>query len=221
MTSKTLNEIGLLYNSDKISEHHNYLDLYDKYFKNIRFKTNKILEIGILHGDSIKMLKDYFENSIITGVDIDNKEHLKSDRLIILQGDQSDKSFLETFNDECYDVIIDDGSHKMNHQQISFGVLIKKLKKGGLYIIEDLHTSLPEYFETVTYGKSLFGLNEDNSNSTIQFLKTIQSNNTSSLYLTHDEIKYISENIKSVDIFVTNDKNIDKQSITSIIFKNE
>jgi hypothetical protein len=205
---------------DKVSEYHNYLDLYDKFFNDIRFNTNQILEIGILHGDSIKMLKDYFENSTITGIDIENKQHLLSDRLVILQGDQSDKNFLNGFNDEFYDVIIDDGSHRMDHQQISFGVLIKKLKKGGIYIIEDLHTSLPYYFETVSHGKSLFGLNESNSNSTIEFLKSIQSKQTSSEYLSEEEIDYIQKNIKSVEIVVTNDKEKDKQSITSIILKN-
>lgn len=218
---KTLNEIGLNYNSDKVSEHHNYLDLYDKFFTPIRLKENRILEIGILHGDSIKMLRDYFETSTITGIDIDNKEHLSSDRLIILQGDQSNKNFLEKFEDNSFDVIIDDGSHQMSHQQISFGVLFKKLKKGGIYIIEDLHTSLPEYFETVVYGKRLFGLNDENSNSTIKFLETIHDGIPSSQYLTEEEIKYITDNVSSVEIHVTNDKQKDKQSITSIILKNE
>jgi hypothetical protein len=221
MNQKSLNEIGLSYNSDKVSEHHNYLNLYDEYFTPIRNNANQILEIGILHGDSIKMLKDYFENSIITGIDIDDKTHLTSDRLIILKGDQSNKVFLDELSDEFYDVILDDGSHRMDHQQISFGVLIKKLKKGGIYIIEDLHTSLPEYFETVQYGKRMFGLNEDNSNSTITFLNNIKANNPSSLYLTDDELNYIANNIKSVEIFTTNDKQKDKQSITSIIFKND
>jgi SAM-dependent methyltransferase len=218
---KTLNEIGLNYNSDKVSEHHNYLNLYDKFFTDIRFNENKILEIGVLHGDSIKMLKDYFENSTITGIDIDNKEHLSSDRLIFLQNDQSNRNFLEGFEDDSFDVIIDDGSHKMSHQQISFGVLFKKLKKGGVYIIEDLHTSLPEYFETVVHGIGLFGLNEDNSNSTIKFLETITSGNPSSQYLTEEELKYIKENVSSAEIHITKDKEKDRQSITSIILKNE
>ena len=218
---KSLNEIGLNYNSDKVSEHHNYLELYDKFFTSIRLNQNKILEIGILHGDSIKMLKDYFENSIITGIDINDKKHLASDRLVILQGDQSDKNFLESFENDYFDVIIDDGSHKMSHQQISFGVLFKKLKKGGIYVIEDLHTSLPEYFETVAHGKGLFGLNEDNSNSTIKFLETINAGSASSQYLTKEEIKYVSDNVSSVEIHVTNNKQKDKQSITSIILKNE
>src|SRR5262249_19201573 len=37
-----------------------------------------------------------------------------------------------------FDLIIDDGSHRPDHQQITFGFFFKKLKTGGLYFIEDL-----------------------------------------------------------------------------------
>lgn len=219
MKEKKLNEIGLSYNSDKVSEHHNYLDLYEKHLEKIRFNNNQILEIGVLNGDSIKVFNEYFENSMITGVDINDRTFLNSDRIKILQGDQSDINFLETFVDEFYDVIIDDGSHRMDHQQITFGVLFKKLKKGGVYIIEDLHTSLPYYFETVVHGKHLFGLNEDNSNNTISFLESIKEGNPKSYYLSDDKLEYINKNIDSIDIVVTNDKDESKKSITSIIIK--
>ncbi len=58
---KTLDEIGLQYNSDKSSNFHNYLNLYEKYFSEIRFKENIILEIGILYGDSLKIFSDYLK----------------------------------------------------------------------------------------------------------------------------------------------------------------
>lgn len=40
-----------------------------------------------------------------------------------------------------FDIIIDDGSHKTSEQIKSFEILSKQLNKGGLYVIEDLHTS--------------------------------------------------------------------------------
>ena len=97
--------------------------------------------------------------------------------------------------------------------------LFKKLKSGGIYIIEDLHTSIPEYFETIRYGKNLFGLNDDNTNNTIDFLKTISSKKTFSQYLTSEEIDYISEKVFSVEIFTTKKIDISNQSITSVIIK--
>jgi hypothetical protein len=45
-----------------------------------------------------------------------------------------------------FDLIIDDGSHYCSQQQESFAWLWPKLRKGGFYIMEDLHTSfLPEF----------------------------------------------------------------------------
>ena len=40
-----------------------------------------------------------------------------------------------------FDVIIDDGSHRPMHQQISLVSLYPHLKPGGQYIIEDLHVA--------------------------------------------------------------------------------
>ena len=160
----TLDQIGLKYNTDKCSSFHNYLSLYDKEMCGIRNSSNKILEIGVLFGDSLKVFSEYFNESEIYAIDIENKSQFSTDRVKIFQADQSDRQFLESnFQDEFFDIILDDGSHKMDHQQISFGSLFKKLKKGGIYIIEDLHTSLPEYIETVAIGKHFFGLNDDNS----------------------------------------------------------
>ena len=39
------------------------------------------------------------------------------------------------------DIVLDDGSHVASHQRISFDVLFKLLSEGGLYMVEDLHTS--------------------------------------------------------------------------------
>ena len=40
-----------------------------------------------------------------------------------------------------FDIILDDGGHKMDQQITSFRVLFPILKSGGVYIIEDLGTS--------------------------------------------------------------------------------
>ena len=45
-------------------------------------------------------------------------------------------------------VILDDGSHVASHQLESFKVLFPLLQDGGIYIIEDIHTSyVPGEFE--------------------------------------------------------------------------
>jgi hypothetical protein len=58
-------------------------------------------------------------------------------------GDASDLRFLDKLQNEygTFDVIIDDGSHLLAHQQASFDYLFGILNDRGIYVIEDLHTS--------------------------------------------------------------------------------
>ena len=62
--------------------------------------------------------------------------------------DQSDPAMLFNYalaeetlcNPDGFDIIIDDGSHDQTHQQVSWGVLFGFLRRGGLYVIEDIIT---------------------------------------------------------------------------------
>jgi hypothetical protein len=40
-----------------------------------------------------------------------------------------------------FDIIIDDGSHVQSHVRETFSIMFPKLKNGGLYLVEDLHTA--------------------------------------------------------------------------------
>lgn len=228
-----LDEIGLKYNSDKSSKHHKYLNLYDNYFSKIRYEKNNILEIGILEGESLKIFSEYFVNSNIYAFDILQKNNLTINNCFISSGDQSDRNFLNSFSKVQFDVIIDDGSHRMDHQQISLGFLFKFLKSGGIYIIEDLHTSLENFVENVNYGKDYFNINESGDNNTIDFLNNINKENQLNHYLLDEELIYLKENIEVINIVETcerdtsiywqanglqNKPSVDK-SITSIIIK--
>lgn len=213
----SLNDIGLKNNSDKSSNYHNYLVLYDTHFNKFRNEKIKMLEIGILFGDSLNIFHEYFEKAIIYAIDIEDKNHLNKERTNIIKGDQSDRSLLNKFENEFFEIIIDDGSHKMNHQQISFGSLFKKLKSGGIYVIEDLHTSHDDYRENIIYGNTLFGIESDNR--TIDFLNGFINDIRYNKYLTEEEYSYICENLKSVEIIETHRKNNNEFSITSIIKK--
>jgi hypothetical protein len=213
----TLNEIGIEFNSDKSSKWHDYLELYDKHFNIYRDKKINILEIGILFGDSLIIFYKYFENAMIYGLDIEDKSHLNNERITTIHGDQSDEILLSKFEDDSFSIILDDGSHKMFHQQMSFGFLFKKLKSGGIYVIEDLHTSFDEYSENISHGNSLFGI--EDGNRTMDFLKGIQEGNYINKYLSEEQYKYLLENIESIEIVETSRKDNNTFSITSIIRK--
>jgi hypothetical protein len=56
---------------------------------------------------------------------------------------QADQNFLEAVIAEMggVDLVLDDGSHQMEHVRTSLKVLFPRLTDGGVYMIEDLHTS--------------------------------------------------------------------------------
>ncbi|MCC6323470.1 class I SAM-dependent methyltransferase [Candidatus Nomurabacteria bacterium] len=138
---KTLDDIALGYKTDKSSMWHNYTKLYALYFDPIRNEKLKILEIGVDKGYSVKAWKEYFPNAEITAIDIIDLKHLEEERVNIITGSQNDVNFLGQVNKDYgpFDIIIDDGSHHNDDMKCSFEYLFPLLKKGGLYIVEDLH----------------------------------------------------------------------------------
>lgn len=122
-------------------------NVYDKHFGPLRDKKLKILEIGVQYGGSVEMWAKYFHRSHITGIDIDPMCKMHAGKRVSIKiGDQTDAVFLSQFTD--YDIIIDDGGHTMNQQQTSFECLFPLLHPGGIYVIEDLHTSYwPEFLD--------------------------------------------------------------------------
>lgn len=137
----------------------NYVDIYQAHFGNRRSEELTILEIGlgvkgpnwrsdIVHGRnpeggaSMKMWASYFPNAKIVGLDINPAEFLNTDRIRTFQVDQGDRKSLKAFLDkvpDLFDFIIDDGSHRADHQQITLEALFPRLKPGGIYFIEDLN----------------------------------------------------------------------------------
>jgi len=134
-----LNDIGLKYNTDKSSLFHNYLDFYQEQLPDQSF-DGRLLEIGIMDGNSMRMWREYYSEAEIVGIDIMPKDHLKIDGVILLQLNATD---VEAMADLGYfDIVIDDGSHMSLEQQQSFlWFYYHQLRKNGFYVIEDLWTS--------------------------------------------------------------------------------
>lgn len=211
-----LHSIGLKYGTDKAIPH-NYLTIYEKYLNHFKEKNVNVLEIGIANGSSILMWHEYFENGIINGIDINSSTlenpKLKNDRRIkLFIGNQTDRNFLNSsFKDESLDIIIDDGGHTMEEQMISFAILFKKLKSGGIYILEDLITSF----------WASHGGNKDNINTSLSALYDLKINSKfHSSYLMKQEMEYIENNFKDIFIYgAYGDESVSTQAITSIIIK--
>lgn len=127
----------------KIHKWVHYLDLYDRHFS--LFKEPRFLELGMFDGGSLELWRKYFgPDAIIFGIDIDPRcDNLVDPPNQARIGSQSDVQFLRGVVAEMggLDIVLDDGSHIGADQRISFRTLFPLLREGGLYVIEDLHTS--------------------------------------------------------------------------------
>lgn len=128
-----------------IHKYMHYFDIYDTYFSKYRDREIVLLEIGVSHGGSLQMWKHYFGDKVkIYGLDI-NPECKKFEEpgIKIFIGSQSDRKFLRDMLSQIppIDILIDDGGHGMRQQIITFEETFSQVKKDGVYICEDLHTS--------------------------------------------------------------------------------
>ncbi len=138
----TLDELAIKYGTDKSSKYHNYTVVYEQMFGPIRNEPLKILEIGVGTGASLKMWLDYFPNAEIHGIDItlENQDAplISNERVHLCLGDQTDRDFLDSIGID-FDIVIDDGSHRVDDQIFTFKHLWPNTKL--LYVIEDVYSS--------------------------------------------------------------------------------
>lgn len=137
----------LVQQSDKFFWH-GYVDFYESRLpKNI---DGDIVEFGVFKGNSIRwLLERYPDARHIYGVDIlPYQESWPVDkRVSYKQVDQNSEAqvqgFLKTI--PAPDLIIEDGSHIPAHQSRCLKHGMAALKPGGLYVLEDIQTSLPSH----------------------------------------------------------------------------
>jgi hypothetical protein len=126
---------------------HSYIEVYEDLFAPYRSTAKNFLEIGVLAGSSIRMWTDYFSNSKVHGVDVDDRplNGLFDLRPMVDEGyhlsffDASLSDEVEKhFQGVVFDVIIDDASHFIQHQLDNYRNFRPHLSKGGIYVIEDV-----------------------------------------------------------------------------------
>lgn len=96
------------------------------------------------------MWRSYFgEQAEIVGVDIsDHCKAFETGKTKIRIGSQEDPIFLDSLVQEFgqFDLVLDDGGHTMTQQITSFNMLYPSVRPGGIYMVEDCHTSYHEQF---------------------------------------------------------------------------
>lgn len=141
-----LEQLGAKYLPSK--RNHNYLPLYWMHLRDIRLQVRSVLEIGVQTDHSIRMWEEFFPNATIYGLDIDPRcLAFAGGRRRILIGDQGDVAFLRSVVAQTgpLDVIIDDGSHIVEHQLKTFDLLFPFLSSHGVYVIEDVGGVVGDY----------------------------------------------------------------------------
>ena len=153
-----------------------YLAEYQRLFAGLGVQAINMLEIGVQHGGSYRLWKNFFGEDLLrwTGIDINQKclalnNQLAPEKGLVYCGSQADPVFLEDVASQRgeFDIIIDDGSHQSEHIIASFKTLAKHVRDGGLYIIEDVHAC---------YWKGFRG-DSDSSNALSYFLGLAHSLN--------------------------------------------
>ncbi len=142
--------------SDKGPNHHHYSKHYFEILKGLQNSPLVFLEIGcggyhfLDRGcGSLKAWEEFFLKSHIHGVDIYDKSFFNKGRVHTHICSQTHEKQLNNLIDVigAPDIILDDGSHISSDVIFSFEVLFPRLKKGGIYIVEDTETSYwSEYF---------------------------------------------------------------------------
>lgn len=149
-----LYDLAVKYAVDKLYRH-SYIPFYTALFAKIR--VQRILEIGIgyedlmtpfvpeyVHGASLKMWREYWPNADVFACDIRPDTLVNEGRIRSCVCDQSSKDSLgalviwtDMFS-RPMDVIIDDGSHQTEHQVLTAQMLLPFVRRGGVYVIEDV-----------------------------------------------------------------------------------
>ncbi len=153
-----LTELALKFGTDKgvhIGEAHGYTIVYDLLFAALKSSDVALAELGLQVGasesnpleknvtdvPSARMWLTYFPNISFFGIDICDFTELSRGQFTFLRADAGIAVDLKRVVQELppVDIFIDDGSHASYHQQLTLQYLFPKVKKGGFYIIEDLH----------------------------------------------------------------------------------
>ena len=145
MHTATLRELFYAHNDRLVHKWDHYFEIYEQYFAKYKGRPINILEIGISHGGSLQLWKKYFGDLVnVYAIDVNPQcKKFEEEKVNIFIGSQSDEAFLKQVKKELpdLDIILDDGGHTMQQQIVSFEHLYLKVKNGGLYIVEDTHTS--------------------------------------------------------------------------------
>lgn len=158
--STPLCEIGAKYDTDKSSQRrhvsaarhcHPYTCLYYTMFNHLRHEPICIGELGILHGASLRMWREFFPNAIIVGFEFDpvligafKQEAERLDIELLFANVKDEQSLQTAFDGWKFDVFIEDSTHDMSDQLRAIQAVTPHIKPDGVLVVEDIFKSYRE-----------------------------------------------------------------------------
>ena len=142
-----------------------YFQAYEEMFNKYVGREITFVEVGVLHGGSLFMWREYFgKKARIIGIDLNpNAKELEKHGFEIYIGSQSDKIFWKNFYSKVgkIDILLDDGGHVNDQQIITLGESVHNINDDGIIVTEDVHTSYlkkfgnPSKYSFINYSKYL------------------------------------------------------------------
>lgn len=144
------------FGTDKTTTH-SYGEFYDRVFAEFKAKAKpsmNIMEIGVFSGAFSTAMSEYFPQAHIHGVDI-TLQNIKFGNNVpnvtFHQRDATQPDTVKFFadNNVMFDIIVDDGSHRVQDQYRAFELFAPLLQPDGIFIIEDVDEKYCEQLKSL------------------------------------------------------------------------
>jgi hypothetical protein len=144
----SLSELAVRYGTDKgppgQETNHDYTPIYEGLLGARREEVQKVIELGVKFGASLRMWADYFPSARVWGVDVEDRTGGQFDgspQVHLLIGEATSAAVARRLTEETsgeVDLIVDDASHEPEQVRAAYRRLFPLLRRGGVYVVEDV-----------------------------------------------------------------------------------
>ncbi len=171
-------------------KHKHYQRIYEEHLSRFIDEPVTLVELGIGYGGSLQMWRSFLGSKCsIIGIDKHGQLCFEDNQIHCIASDECNISSLGL---KDIDIFIDDGSHICSNQINTLNSMFPMIKPGGVYIVEDTHTSYREDYgggynkpgTLIQYCKSLIESLHHQEDERIEFPSFIQSIDSIQFYRT-------------------------------------